>query len=131
MGVACAGVGLGAQSLGVGLGGYVDDIQSILVEVEADFFVSVPAIGTLVDDALRVVHVTTRRQAAGFDGRRRVGHVHHEQTTLAAGRGGGADGVDHVGLFVRDDVVRGAEALVDGGEVFGDGEGLGGGRGDG
>lgn len=131
VGVACARVGLGGQRLGGGLAGYVDDVERVLVEVEADFFVGVTGVGALVDNALRVVDVAARRQAAGFDGRGGVGHVYHEETALATGGSGGADGVDHLGLLVRDDVVRGPEALVDGGQVSRGGEDLGRGGGDG
>lgn len=49
----------------------------------------------------------------------RVGHINHEETTLAGSVAAGSDCINHLGVFVGDDVVRTSEAIEPSGHVLG------------
>lgn len=78
------------------------------------------AVGAVVEDALGVVHVAIVADAAGRGGPGRVGDVDHEKPPGTGKAARGANRINHVRLLVRDDVVRGSEALVPCSEVGGD-----------
>lgn len=70
------------------------------------------------DGELTVVDVSVLMSAARRFGFGRVGHIDHEETALASGVAAGSDGVDHLGIFVGDDVVRTSEAVEPRGHVL-------------
>ena len=124
---------------GLGLVGYVDDCESLFVVVEADFLVGVFLVGAGVDDALRcgvlvpflngmlgrkntIVYVAIFIGAPWGCGLRRVRNIDHPQTPRAVALPVRADGIDHVGLLVGDDVVGAPEVRVPRRQVFIEGE---------
>lgn len=119
------GVGSAGDDTDGSLNGDIVDGEGILVVTEADLTVAVDGIGTSIDDALSIVDVTIGGSTAPVDGSGRVGNIKHVKTTAAPV---GADGVDHVGGLVGDDVVGVAKASEAGSDIGGGGEDLGGGE---
>ena len=95
-----------------------ENTHCILVVVEADFFPVVLGVGSVVDNALCIMHIavltnTSRRGQVGG-----IAHVEHEESAFAAGATRGPDGIYHVLLLMRDDVVRGSETTIPSSQIF-------------
>ncbi len=62
---------------------HIDDGQGILIEAEADLATLISDIGSVVVDALGIVHVTIVSVATSEDWVQRVADVNHVQTSAA------------------------------------------------
>lgn len=98
----------------VGAIGDVHDADRVAHETEADFAAVVARVGALVDHALHVVAVGEGGVAGAANKLRLqrvadVDHVDHRVALVALGR---ADNVGGGGVFVDEDVVRGAKVGV-------------------
>lgn len=92
----------------------------VLVVVETDLFAKILGIGTVVDDTLRIVYVAVLADTSGRCWVGGIGYVEHEESAFAAGAARRSDGIDHVLLLVRNDVVRGSETTVPSGQIVTD-----------
>lgn len=116
VGVGGAGVGGAGDDFDGGLVGDVVDSEGVLVEAEADFLALVGGGWSGVDDALGVVDVAIRGGTALVDWGGWVRDIEHVETSGALV---GADGVDHLGGLVGNDVVGVGDTGVEIGEVSG------------
>lgn len=103
-------VGGAGELAGHGATADVNDGEGILVIVEADLLVLVGGHGTFVDDALSIMDVAVRGDAASILGAARVGYINHPEAATALEVDGSADGGDEVRLLIGNNVVAGAEA---------------------
>lgn len=124
MGIGSTLVGGAGDDLHRGLIGNIVNSERILVVSKADLVALVLFARALVDNALGIMNVAIIIDAALVDRLSRVGDVDHVEASLTRPSASSTDSVDHLGLFMGDNVVGRAEAgemggLIGGSEVLG------------